>query len=221
MLRILLTVALLMGTIFAQAPASEHSQDGNAADAQAQAGHRRGTGGTITAIASGKITIKTIDGKSDEIILDDQTQFHVDRQPAKLNDFKVGDAVLVRGEDNGSDQWHAELVAKRSNNTGENEFREALGKKFIVGEIKAINGLQLTILRPDGVAQTIAVDENTSFHKQGESVTLADFNVGDKVFGRGEMKSDIFVPAVLGWGDPMSMFGGQSAPPPTDKPKGK
>ena len=32
-------------------------------------------------------------------------------------------------------------------------------------------------------------------------MTLADFQVGDHVFGRGQMKNDVFVPAVLNVGD--------------------
>jgi len=34
--------------------------------------------------------------------------------------------------------------------------------------------------------QTIAVDANTSFKKDGESITLDDFKAGDHVFGPGE-----------------------------------
>jgi hypothetical protein len=207
------TIALLVvvscGAMLAQTPTTA-TQDGAAMGAPSQGTHHHGTGGTITAIEAGKLTLKTFDGKTESVILSDKTQFHVDRQPAKLSDFKVGDAVLIRGEAAGENEWQAEVVAKRANNAGEAEFREALGKRFIVGEIKAINGVQLTILRPDGVTQNITVDENTSFRKEGESVTLADFKVGDHVFGRGEVKDGIFVPAVLGWGDPMKMFGGQA-----------
>jgi hypothetical protein len=213
------TLCLLAATLLSAqtTPASPPPEQGSSA-APAPGAQRRGTAGTITAIADGKITLKTMDGKIATVALDDKTQFHLDRQPAKLSDFKVGDAVLVRGQSTGENQWQAELVAKRSNNTGEAEFRDALGKRFIVGEIKAMNGVQLTILRSDGVSQTITVDENTSFRKQGESVTLGDFKVGDHVFGRGELKDGVFVPTVLGWGDPMSMFGGQGAP---DKSQGK
>lgn len=207
------TIALLMalscGVMFGQTATTESPESGAAAT-RTPGAHRHGTGGTITAIEPGKLTLKTFDGKTASIILSDGTQFHIDRQPAKLSDFKVGDAVLVRGEASGDNAWQAELVAKRANNAGEAEFRDALGKRFIVGEVKAINGVQLTILRPDGVTQTITVDENTSFRKEGESVTLADFKVGDHVFGRGEVKDGVFVPAILGWGDPMKMFSGQA-----------
>jgi hypothetical protein len=215
------TIALLMalscGAMFGQTATTGSPEPGPAATTTAGA-HHRGTGGTITAIETGKLTLKTFDGGAASIILSNSTQFHVDRQPAKLSDFKVGDAVVVRGEASGDNAWQAEIVAKRANNAGEAEVREALGKRFIVGEIKAIKGVQLTILRPDGVQQMIAVDENTSFRKEGESVTLADFKVGDHVFGRGEVKDGVFVPAVLGWGDPMRMFGGQSE---SDKPPSK
>src|SRR5579872_4847682 len=212
-----LLLAVCCGVAFAQTAATG-AKDGAAVVGGSQAVRHQGVGGTITAIDPGKITLKTIDGKTATVVIDDKTQFHVDRQPAKLADFKVGDAVLVRGATSGENTWQAEIVAKRSNNAGEAEFRDALGKKFIVGEIKAITGVQLTILRPDNVTQTITVDENTSFRKDGESVTLADFNVGDHVFGRGELKDGVFVPAVLGWGDPMRMFGGQGG---NDKPQSK
>jgi hypothetical protein len=215
----MLAIALSTGLLAAQTPASAPQQDASGASSQPQGGHRRGgTGGVITAISEGKITIKTMDGKTATVILSDKTQFHVDRQPAKLTDFKVGDAVLVRGDASGENELQADVVAKRANNAGEGEFRDALGKRFIVGEIKAISGVQLSILRPDGVTQTITVDENTSIRKQGESITLADFKVGDHVYGRGEVKDGVFVPAVLGWGDPMQMLGGQGAP---DKSQGK
>jgi hypothetical protein len=79
-------------------------------------------------------------------------------------------------------------------------FREGLGKRFIMGEIKSINGTQIEIARPDGVTQTISVDENTSFKKDSESITLADLKPGDRVFGRGELKNDVFVAAELNSG---------------------
>jgi hypothetical protein len=81
----------------------------------------------------------------------------------------------------------------------------------------------MTVERPDGVSQTIGFDENTSFHRgrmgatgngmgfstaggtgvannanaaaapTGESITLADIKVGDRVAGPGETKSGRFV----------------------------
>jgi Domain of unknown function (DUF5666) len=179
-----------------------------------QAGPRHrgpGVAGTITAIDDGKITIKTLDGATVQVTTSGDTQFRKNRQPAKLNDFKVGDEIFVGGElKDGVVQ--AKIIGNHPTGAPP-EFREALGKRFIVGEVEAISGTRIAILRPDGVTQNITVDENTSFRKEQESITLADIKVGDHVFGRGEVKKDVFIPADLNVGEPSFM-----GPPPDGKP---
>jgi uncharacterized protein DUF5666 len=203
-------------------------------DAQSQAQgnreHRRGpgTGGTISAIAGNSITLKTRDGQTAQVNVTDQTRFRKGREDAKLSDLKVGDRIFVRGEQKDG-VWQAKVVAERPEggmgmggmNRG-GSFRENLGKTIIAGEITAMNGTQLTIQRPDGVSQNITVDENTSFRKDNESVTLTDLKVGDHVFGRGQLKDNVFVPSQLNVGQPRSGrgprggqgAGEQAAPPP-------
>jgi hypothetical protein len=186
-------------------------------DAQSQArGNRQfrrgpGTGGTITAIAGNSITLKTRDGQTAQVNVTDQTRFRKGREDAKLSDLKVGDRIFVRGEQKDG-VWQAEVVAERpEGGMGQGgmgmgrrggNFRENLGKTIIMGQITAVNGTQLTIQRPDGVSQNITVDENTSFRKDNESVTLTDLKVGDHVFGRGELKNNVFVPSQLNVGQP-------------------
>jgi ribosomal protein L21E len=166
-------------------------------------GRFQGVAGTITAIDKNQISLKTQDGKSVAVKLSSDTRYRKDRQTAALSDFKVGDMVMVGGDPAGENAWNARFVASRSG-AGQ-AMREGLGKQFISGEIKAIEGTSLTILRVDGQTQTIQVDENTSFRKQGQSITLADFKPGDRVFGRGELKNGTFVAAVLNAGDPQQM----------------
>jgi ribosomal protein L21E len=179
-------------------------------------GRFQGVRGTITAIAGNQLSLKTADGKAVTVNLTKDTQYRKDRQPAALADFKVGDAVMVAGDPAGENAWTARFVLTRVGGGEREPMAESLGKRFIAGEIKAIDGTSLTILRPDGQTQTIQVDENTSFRKQEQSVTLADFKPGDHVFGRGEVKNGSFVPAVLNWGDPQAMGRGrpQGAPDP-------
>lgn len=193
------------------AAAAPDNQPPAASDHQPGLGRRfQGIGGTITAIGGNSLTVKTMDGGSAQISVTDKTRYRKDRQAAQLSDFKVGDQIMVRGEPAGDNAWTADVVAARPPGGPDmGGFREAMGKRFIVGQIKSISGTQLTIQRPDGVTQTIAVDENTSFKKQGESITLADFKPGDHVFGRGEVKNDVFVPSDLNLGDPMMMMRGQ------------
>ena len=177
---------------------------------------RRGPGvaGTITAMDGNTISIKTMDGNTTHVNVTDQTRYRKERQDAKFADLKVGDNVFVRGEKGSDGAIQAEMVAVPPQGMMGN-FREGLGKNFIMGEIKAINGTQIEIARPDGVTQTISVDENTSFRKEGQSVTLADFKAGDRVFGRGEMKDNVFVASQLNEGRPGTMRrdGDGTAPP--------
>jgi Domain of unknown function (DUF5666) len=210
---LLLTILLagLIGGCAAQtAPATPESNPPSGRESGGrEAGRRPGLIGKITAINGQIVTMKSQDGHDVTVTLTDSTRFMKDRQPAKLTDFKVGDMAMVRGHSTGTDAWEAEVLATRTGGTG--DMAEGLGKKFIVGEIKAIDGTNLTIVRPDGQTQTIAVDENTSFHKQGESITLADFKVGDHVFGRGEMKGETFVAKDLMAGDPPWMGTGPTS----------
>lgn len=196
------------------APASPPSEDQGPLSAQGS--HRNGqrpsgVAGTITTIDAHAITLKTRDGQTAQVVIDDKTQYRKGREAATLADFKVGDMVFVRGEKSGENGWQAAVVASRGQGRGPGgNFAEDMGKRFITGEVKSIDGTQLTIQRPDGVTQKISVDEDTSFRKNGESVTLADLKPGDHVFGRGELKKDVFVPAVLNVGQPKFGMQGQN-----------
>jgi hypothetical protein len=182
-------------------PASSSAdQQGPGATAESRAGRRiPGAVGSITAIDEKIITLKAMDGRAVTVSLSDKTQFRKDRQPAKLADFKIGDMVMVRGQSTGENTFQADLVATRSGNP--QQFREGMGKRFIAGVVKSIDGTHLTINRFDGATQTITVDENTSFRKEGESITLADLHPGDHVIARGELKDGVFVSATLVVGD--------------------
>jgi uncharacterized protein DUF5666 len=180
----------------------------------------QGTGGNITAISGETITLKTING-TETVKTNADTMFRKDRQPAKLADFKVGDTVFVAGDKSG-ETWTARIVASRSGPGMMNP--EDLGKKFIIGEVKKIEGTKITVKRPDGVEQAIEVDEDTSFrNSRRESVTLADVKVGDRVGGRGALKDGTFVAAVLtvGLPDRMMMPGpsDEQGPAATERPK--
>ncbi len=172
-----------------------------------QRGNFQGTGGTITAIEGDAITIKNMDGKQATVKVTPETRYRRDRQESKLSDFKVGDMIMVRGEPSGENTWTAQgIMSNQSMAQGMMMMREEMGKKIIAGEVAKIDGTSLTINRPDGQTQVIQVDESTSFRNaKRESITLADIKVGDRVFGRGELKQGVFVPAVLNVGAPGEM----------------
>ena len=79
-------------------------------------------------------------------------------------------------------------------------MREDFGKTWTAGEVTAIKETTITLKRGDGVEQAVSVDENTSFKKRGESITLADIQVGDRVSARGGLKDGTFVATAVAIG---------------------
>src|SRR5205814_8391898 len=71
------------------------------------------------------------------------------------------------------------------------------GKEFASGEVKSGDAPKITVLRPDNVTQTLALNEETSLRKGRESVTMADIQVGDHVFVRGAVQNNAFVPKIV------------------------
>ena len=201
------------------APSASGDQQSPSKEGRGQRGMRgaemrmgQGTAGTITEIKENAITIKTRNGKTATAKFTGDTKFTKNRQPATLKDFKVGDQVMVIGESAGEDTWTAKMIGLLDQNAMMAQMQTAMGKEFIAGEVKSIDEAKLTILRVDGQTQVIEADENTSFKKQGESITLADIKPGDKVMGRGELKNGTFVPKTLRIGDFPQMQMMQSGP---------
>lgn len=178
--------------------------------------------GKVTAIDGATLTVAPITGGEPVTVkIGGSTRVMKDRQPAKASDIKVDDTVFARGALNGG-VMDANIVSlvnpdmmQRFGQGGMGQFnREDMGKKFIAGEVKAINELRLTIARTDNQTQEIEVDENTSFRKGRESITLPDIKVGDFVRGAGEIRNGIFVPKELIAGRPNMVFmgGGPGGP---------
>lgn len=170
--------------------------------------------GKVTAVANDSVSVAPNSGGVPVTVhVSDSTRILKGRQPAKLGEVKVDDEVLARGALHGDAMDAAILVvmspemlqlmqqlgpAAGTGAPGSN--REDLGKKFIAGQVKAISGTKLTILRSDKQNQQIEVDENTSFKKGNESITLTDIKVDDYVFGSGAIKDGTFVPRQLNVG---------------------
>lgn len=201
------TIAILVAALCAPAMAQDMQPQ---YQGQEQPGRRMGVGGQITAIEGSTITLQTFRGDTARVSVTQATQFMKDRQPAKVTDFKVGDMIMVRGEQGKDGTWSAEVVRGRSGGDfarggmhGQRPNPEDNGKTFIVGEVTKIDGTKLTIRKPDSTEQIIEVDDGTSFrNERRESVTLADFKVGDFVHGQGELKNGVFVPRQLMSGRP-------------------
>jgi hypothetical protein len=168
--------------------------------------------GKITAVHDTSIEILNANGENVTVKVTGKTQFRKDRQEAKRSDFKVGDLIIVRGQENSDHSWAAEVIAGRSGGgAGGREGRGGpggpgggfggqggtLGKDFVAGEITAIDAPKLSVLRSDKVTQSFELNEETSLRKGRDSITMADVQVGDHVFARGALENSLFVPKVI------------------------
>jgi len=201
---------LFFGTISqAQTPAPEGP--GQEQGAPAAGGQRRGQDdgpsqpllGKITAIKKGSLELAKMDGTTVSVKLTDKTEYRKDRQSAKLADFKLGDMVFVRGEENADHSMTAQIVGGRTGGgpEGGRGFGGGagfeLGKNYVLGEVKSVDAPKLTVLRPDNVTQTLELNEDTSLRRGRESITMADIQPGDHVMVRGAVEKNVFVPKNL------------------------
>jgi hypothetical protein len=219
--------------VFAQDPA--RSSDTVVQDGQS-AGHEGQNGphpifGKITAIHNGTIELAGPNGQTVTVKVTPQTEFRKDRQPAKAADFKVGDIVMVRGDQNPDNTVTAKTIGGRTNGPGGGPAAGAggffaaggtLGKDYVMGQVKGVDPPRLTILRTDNVTQTLELTEETTLRRGRESITMADIQVGDHVVAHGAVQNSVFVPKgvmVMGpeqWQrmqDFMSQASGSSAKP--------
>ena len=187
-----------------------HAQEDNGlgppdgGDGMGQAfGRGNGVRGTVTAAGSNSFTIRTDEGDTYKVLYSPNTRLVKDRQPIEAADIHVGDMLMAGG-----------LVDTKAKTVGAvflldidaqevRKARAAFGKTWVMGKVTAVHELKITIERAgDKQAQIVAVDENTSFRKHREDVTLADIKVGDFISAEGALHADIFLATNLRIMDP-------------------
>ena len=106
--------------------------------------------GKITAVHDGSIEITGQDGQAVTVKLTAQTEFRKDREPAKVSDFKIGDMVMVRGDENADHTVTGKMIGGRTGgsyagpglggrpNGGMMGSPGTLGKDYVAGEVKSI-----------------------------------------------------------------------------------
>jgi hypothetical protein len=143
--------------------------------------------GTVTAMASDHLTVKTEAGEVYQVALSANTRLTKERQPVKVADIKVGDAVGAMGVlDPPTRTMHAVFIGVIDAEQVK-KARENIGKTYITGKVTAIDmdALTLTVKRPDGVSQVIGVDEQTSFKRGGRGMAAMASGAGVVEMGGG------------------------------------
>jgi hypothetical protein len=125
--------------------------------------------GTVTAVSSDHLTVKTDAGDVYQVTISANTRLTKDRQPVKAADIKVGDSVGAMGVLDAPTKTVHALGVFVVDAEQVKKMRENLGKTYIAGKVTAIDldSLKLTVQRSDNVSQVIAVDEGTSFRRGG------------------------------------------------------
>jgi hypothetical protein len=141
----------------------------------------------------------------------------------KASEIKIGDAIGAMGE---QDQKARSIgavaimlldaeAARRME-----EMRANYGKTWIQGKVTAIDGVKVTVMGiVDNAPHAFVADENTTFRKRREPITLADIEVGDMLRADGTVKDGVFTASsvsVMGMPPAGAMPGGpqNGYPPP-------
>lgn len=135
----------------------------------------------------------------------------------KAADIKVGDAIAAAGDiDATAKSVGAMRVVLLDSETAKRmqEMVANFGKTWLQGKVTAINGTTITLTGAlDNAPHTVVADENTTFRRRRDPITLADIQVGDTVRAEGAVKDGVFTATAVNDG---AMTGG----PPPNSPSG-
>jgi preprotein translocase subunit YajC len=196
-----------------------------------------GVMGTVTEIAPDHFTIKTDDGDVYTVHYSVNTRMMAgggggqrrgqggDNQPPanppqtiKATDIKVGDAILASGERDENAKSVGAVVIFKIDPERAKQMREMqanFGKTWLMGKVTAINDAKVTLQGgPDNATHTFVADENTTFRKRRDPITLGDIQVGDMVRAEGAVKSGAFLATTVAVMGAPPQRNDSPAPPP-------
>jgi hypothetical protein len=129
----------------------------------------------------------------------------------KATDIKVGDAVAAMGEVDAQAKSVGAMYIMQIDPERAKQMREMqanYGKTWLMGKVTAIDGVKVTLTGSvDNTAHTFVADENTTFRKRRDPITLADIQVGDNVRVDGAVKDGTFLATTV------NAMGAQQGPP--------
>ncbi len=134
-------------------------------------------------------------------------------QTLKPTDIKVGDAVMAAGEVDAQAKSVGAVAIFQIDPERAKQMREMqanYGKTWLAGKVTAIDGVKVTLAGSvDNAPHTFVADENTTFRKRRDPITLADIQVGDSLRVLGSVKDGTFLATTV------NAMGAPQGPPPT------
>ena len=133
-------------------------------------------------------------------------------QEIKAGDIKVGDMIRAVGDVDATAKTVAARAVMQFDPATVQQIKEMeanFGKTWLAGKVTSIDGTKITLTGAmDNAPHAIVADENTTFRKRRDPVTLADIQVGDVVRVEGAVKNGTFVAtAVADMGVPQERNG--------------
>jgi hypothetical protein len=153
----------------------------------------RGIQGDVTAVSGNTITVKTKEGGVYTVSTGPNTRFRKQRDQISISDLRPGDMIAAMGDKDAKAHTVGAMFVIVMDKARYEQMQAEFGKTWTAGTVQSISGTNITIKRTDGVTQTVAVDENTSFRRRREDITLADIKVGDEINARGALHNGTFV----------------------------
>ena len=195
----MLLLLLVLGLAWGQTKQAVALQEASADGPQEIAG-MEAIRGSVVKVTGGTFLVKTPQGTIYKVATGVNTRFVREGGGASAADIHPGEMVLAGGDLDEKQHTLGAIFLAAVDAQQLDEFdrrRREFGKTWLAGTIVAIHGTQLVVKRPDDVTTTITVDENTSFHKRHESITLGDIHVGDGLTARGTMGKSAFAGSLL------------------------
>jgi hypothetical protein len=180
-------------------------------------GEGSGLMGTVTQVAADHFTIKNDSGEIYTVYYSANTRIFKQsaqqrgmggrgeggrgeggnqRQEIKSTDIKVGDAIGARGEVDAAAKSVGAVVILQMDPERVRQMEQMqanYGKTWLAGKVTAVDGVKVTLMgMVDHAAHTFVADENTTFRKRRDPITLSDMHVGDMVRVRGEVNAGAF-----------------------------
>jgi hypothetical protein len=154
-------------------------QDGMAGGGQ-YGGRRGGFGGgqpvtgTVTAATKDSVTLKTDAGDLYTVTATDTARITRDRQPIKMVDVKPGDTVTAMGTVDAAKKTVQAMMINDIDAATVQKAKDDMGKTYITGKVTAIDldNAKVTVMRTDGVSQSITLDEGTSIQKGARGIQV-------------------------------------------------
>lgn len=160
----------------------------------------RSVRGDVTAVNGNNLTVKTEEGEVYTVETGPNTRFRKQRDQITISDLHTGDMIAAMGNKDAKAHKLGAMLVMVMDKTRYEQMQAEFGKTWTAGEVQSIEGTNITIKRTDGVTQTVAVDENTSFRRRREDITLPDIKVGENITARGSLRNGAFVATMVAVG---------------------